>query len=91
MKMIPIQVVWREGNKNLEAVGAVHAGDIGLILPTSKEDEVTMYTTLCPGGITVRGSVIYYVSLIEDALDDGEFEVEMEEEDEGLEDGLDDS
>lgn len=87
MKMIPIQVVWREGNKNLEDVGAVHAADIGLILPTSREDEVTMYTTLCPGGITLKGSVIYYVSLIESALDDGEMEIELEEEEsEGLAD-----
>lgn len=80
MKLIPIEVVWREGNKNLEATGAIYAGDVGLILPTSKPDEVTIYSALCPSGITVKGSVIYYVGLIEAALDEGEIELEVGEE-----------
>ena len=80
--MIPIQVVWREGNKNFEAVGAIHAADVGMILPTTKEDECTIYSSLCPTGITVKGSVVYYAAMIDAFLGDEEEEVEIELEEE---------
>jgi len=83
--LIPIQVVWREGSKSFEAVGAIHAADVGMILPTTKEDECTIYAALCPSGITVKGTVVYYAALIDAFTGEGDEEEEDEQGEEGIE------
>ena len=91
MKFIPLTVIWREGPKNAqyEGEGGVWYDCLNFIMPTPDPEVVVGYGPYFMEGITLKGSVLHYVGLVEAAVLENEMQMEIEideeEESEGLE------